>query len=353
MKFHQGDSQKTGYEHVVEAHNDAARALLPEPASAIISHYVQRQSDVERLRVTRLLAESVPAILNEEIEIILACEDVEGQFTDLQLCAMAAKGELTRDDYHVSFLLPSYRGNLIATFDELGRVDVKAADFKVDFEGRRNIAHIYDCWTMDRDDISLAPPSAKITDDLETLRQAFWTKVNPKFEDQWLDGEEDAFFAEQEDPEFTSGSRDDLTAVTMMLVAAWFGKDGRVDAKAEVSFPANVPEPLPASATSRNSKLVRSDCSGLDGAPESLWAALMKGHAENQFTGWIIDYNDGRHNRQSGYDHDRTFLTVTIDPEAMSAHERIELYSHTSNARTWLQARGFNNDQIAEICGPE
>lgn len=350
MSFVQDGPDRTGYEHVVEARNEAARALLPQDAKVLLSHYTQRKSEEEKLCIARLLAESVPAIAGGEIDAILTCEETD-DLSELAVCAMASKDSLARDDYEVAFLLPSYRGNLVATFDELGRVKVNAVEFRVDFESHAHIAWLFDCWHMDREEISLTPAPAKLTDNLETLQRAFWTKVNPKFEDQWLDGEEDAFFTEQEEPDFISGSPEELAEITRILVAAWFGKDGKVDGKAQINFPAGVPTPLPCDMGERYGRLVRSDCTGLDNAPEALWEALEKAHAENQFDGWIIDYNDGRHNRHSGYSHDRTFFAVDVDPDLMSAHERLELYSDAAKARTWLTDAGFNTDQITEICG--
>lgn len=288
------------------------------------------------------IAKTLREALNVSQDIILAPVDHRAPHEDL-LRAIASPDRVHRGAGLVSFELDTYRGTIAAHYFADGAIEV--IEFVSTSERLFGVTVIENIRIQDRISLRLPAPPAALDAEYDDLVASFRDLVNPMIEDRFVLGEDDPHFDDQ-DPDFIAGSHAGLTELVTGLVLSWHGANGADSLGGVIYYRGLCP------GLEERAGVSKPDCEGLAGAPDSLWRAIQAAFDDNRFNAWTVDYNDGLANRVSGWDREEDLIAILVDPNDLSAHERLAFLSGGQDKlRVWLAAKGFSETDIAEICG--
>ena len=156
----------------------------------------------------------------------------------------------------------------------------------------------------------------------EFLRDHFHEEISQQMEDPFFDpsGEGCELY-------FETGSRVELERLMKLFILTEPDIEAHEDEDIRVYAAADGTDPY----------LESSDCYHSERLEELAGIAL----SENRPVGWSFEYNDGAHNRRSGYDEFPECLTWKID-EILGESSAREKMAARRELRKWLEARGLD-----------
>jgi hypothetical protein len=239
----------------------------------------------------------------------------------------------------IRFALNTNLGSLVVWIHDTGRVEISEVQARIHQAKRDDVILFTEFDIYHAEDLGIEYQAVAKDTPHDELVELFWEEINPLYEDPYLNSHDGAL---ESDPiSFESGSNIELENAVQDLILAWATTGTEID-EVQVCFRSTEEE--------SDEGLDLDNCQGLDQAPKTLLKAFQAAFQENRFSGYEVEYNDGAHNRRSGYYKSPQTVFVTVEITVESAHERIVLHEHVNaKAKNWLQARGFTAEEIAEI----
>jgi hypothetical protein len=246
----------------------------------------------------------------------------------------------------VTVSTPTHSGDLFLTFKSGGPLEIFNADVNF-LKGYKNAVVVSRYSDNDEDRVDLPQDFKPFKMTKDELVDHFWTTINPRLHDRFLNGEEDEHM-QREEIQFVQGDLETLTLWTERLVGLWLADNPQI--KDSLETPCTVS--YYAKSENRDAGFRFENSQNLDQAPYSLIKALTKLGQEQLFTGSETDYNDGYDSRVSGYTRWPESVLVKVTG-GTTAHETLALIDNDARkaVREWMAERGFGSDDIAALIG--
>lgn len=317
------------------AHNDVAAALLKKPISNSFNSPTPMYRDAD-------ISEAIKQLPDMPFALIAPTVMLRHAMGEAALLTLASKDHTYRTETSVTAAISIHNGDLFVRAHDDLRIEMFNAEYRLEKTRNETLFVVSSFHELDDADLTLEHQAIPLDADADTIFETFWSEINPMLDDPFLCND-DSYF-EGEEVSWQTGSEAGLEEATRMLVFAWLAKEGKFDASVRIVYRANTDHDRPG--------LEEDNCDGFDDPPAALTKALNRAFDENMFGGSTCEYNDGAYARQSGYSHYGETFSVDVDPEELSAHERIEVAAKSAETATaWLKERNFTAKEIAAICG--